>query len=306
MATLTKYGNYLISLLPKHIQRVSIFKDELCLHIPSASIPQTLELLRDHKDCMYKQLMEVTAVDWPTDPDRFELVYSMLSVEHNSRILVKSRTSELAPVPSVSHLFSSAIWAEREVWDMFGVIFNGHPDLRRILTDYGFEGHPLRKDFPLTGFTEVRYDEEKKRIVSEPVELTQEFRKFDFPNPVRHDDICAVLILIVGAGADAQETDHRASCSCGAPALRTGSSQIIEIHQCWTSIIVMLNGYSGEVSAGGRSGQGEDVQHRVCKGHLSHIVHGKVLGVGISAAYAHAVDQDQAGSVPLGRYHCAG
>jgi NADH/F420H2 dehydrogenase subunit C len=134
---------------------------------------------------MYKQLMEVTAVDWPTDPDRFEVVYSLLSVEHNSRILVKSRTSELAPVPSVSHLFSSAIWAEREVWDMFGVVFSGHPDLRRILTDYGFEGHPLRKDFPLTGFTEVRYDEEKKRIVSEPVELSQEFRKFDFPNPVQ-------------------------------------------------------------------------------------------------------------------------
>lgn len=182
--SLAKYGNYLIGLLPKHIQKISIFKDELTIHVLPASIPATLELLRDHKDCRYKQLMEVTAVDWPTQPDRFELVYSLLSVEHNSRILVKSQTNELAPVPSVSHLFSSAIWSEREVWDMYGVIFNGHPDLRRILTDYGFEGHPLRKDFPLTGFTEVRYDEEKKRIVSEPVELSQEFRKFDFSNPV--------------------------------------------------------------------------------------------------------------------------
>lgn len=184
--SLAKYGNYLLGLLPKHIQKISIFKDELTLHVLPASIPTTLELLRDHKDCRYKQLMELTAVDWPTQQDRFELIYSLLSVDHNSRILVKSWTNELAPVPSVSHLFSSAIWSEREVWDMYGVIFNGHPDLRRILTDYGFEGHPLRKDFPLTGFTEVRYDEEKKRIVSEPVELSQEFRKFDFSNPVTH------------------------------------------------------------------------------------------------------------------------
>lgn len=182
--SLAKYGNHLLGLLPKHIQKISIFKDELTLHVLPASIPTTLELLRDHKDCRYKQLMELTAVDWPTQQDRFELVYSLLSVDYNSRIMVKSWTNELAPVPSVSHLFSSAIWSEREVWDMYGVIFNGHPDLRRILTDYGFEGHPLRKDFPLTGFTEVRYDEEKKRIVSEPVELSQEFRKFDFSNPV--------------------------------------------------------------------------------------------------------------------------
>jgi len=181
---LQRYGNHLLNLLPKQIQKISIFKDELTVHVPSASIAKTLEFLRDHKDCKYKQLIELTAVDWPTDPDRFELVYCLLSVEHNSRILVKSRTSELQAVPSVSHLFSSAIWSEREVWDMFGVIFSGHPDLRRILTDYGFEGHPLRKDFPMTGFTEVRYDEEKKRIVSEPVELSQEFRKFDFSNPV--------------------------------------------------------------------------------------------------------------------------
>lgn len=181
---LQKYGNHLLSLLPRHIQRISIFKDELTLHVLPASIPRTLELLRGHKDCLYTQLIELTAVDWPSQPDRFEIVYSMLSVDYNSRLLVTCQTSELAPVPSVSQLFSSAIWAEREVWDLFGVVFSGHPDLRRILTDYGFEGHPLRKDFPLTGFTEVRYDEEKKRIVSEPVELTQEFRKFDFANPV--------------------------------------------------------------------------------------------------------------------------
>ena len=181
--TLSKFGNYLLGLLPKHVQRASIFKDELALHCAPSSIPHVLETLRDHRSTQYRQLMEVTAVDWPSNEHRFEMVYSLLSVEYNSRILVKSHASETLPVPSVSHLFSSAIWAEREVWDMFGVVFTGHPDLRRILTDYGFEGHPLRKDFPLTGFTEIRYDEEKKRIVSEPVELAQEYRKFDFPNP---------------------------------------------------------------------------------------------------------------------------
>ncbi len=205
-ASLAKYGEYLMGLLPKHIEKVSIFKDELSLHVFPSSVPEVLETLRDHSNCQYKQLMEITAVDWPDKENRFEIVYSLLSLDYNSRILVKSWASETAPVPSVSALFSSAIWAEREVWDMFGVVFSGHPDLRRILTDYGFEGHPLRKDFPLTGFTEVRYDEEKKRVVSEPVELAQEYRKFDFPNPVPTTHMVMYYFIVgtssIGPGKD--------------------------------------------------------------------------------------------------------
>lgn len=177
------YGQYLLKCLPKHIQRVSLFKDELSVHCPPSSIPNVLRFLRDHDNAQYRQLMELTAVDWPNRTPRFELVYSLLSIPHNSRILVRTETNELDPVPSATNLFSSANWAEREVWDLFGIQFAGHPDLRRILTDYGFEGHPLRKDFPLTGFTECRWDEEKKRIVYEPVELTQEYRRMDLDSP---------------------------------------------------------------------------------------------------------------------------
>lgn len=123
-------------------------------------------------------IADITAVDYPTRDMRFEIVYNMLSVRHNSRIRVKTYADEARPVPSITSLYDGANWYEREVYDMFGVFFVGHPDLRRIMTDYGFDGHPLRKDFPLTGYTEIRYDEEKKRIVVEPLELTQAFRDF--------------------------------------------------------------------------------------------------------------------------------
>ena len=122
---------------------------------------------------------DITAVDYPTKDQRFEVVYNMLSVRHNSRIRVKTYADEATPVPSITSLYDGANWYEREVYDLFGVFFVGHPDLRRIMTDYGFDGHPLRKDFPLTGYTEIRYDEEKKRIVVEPLELTQAFRNFE-------------------------------------------------------------------------------------------------------------------------------
>ena len=122
---------------------------------------------------------DITAVDYPTKDNRFEVVYNLLSVRHNSRIRVKTYADEATPVPSVTSLYDGANWYEREVYDLFGVFFTGHPDLRRIMTDYGFDGHPLRKDFPLTGYTELRYDEEKKRIVVEPLELTQAFRNFE-------------------------------------------------------------------------------------------------------------------------------
>ena len=133
--------------------------------------------------------VDLTAVDYPKEALRFHLHYLLQSILHNARIRVRLETDELTPVPSVSDLFEGACWSEREVYDMFGVSFEGHPDLRRILTDYGFEGHPLRKDFPLTGHTEVRWDEEEKRVVSEPLQMTQEYRRFELDdNPVRRPD----------------------------------------------------------------------------------------------------------------------
>jgi NADH/F420H2 dehydrogenase subunit C len=135
--------------------------------------------LPDNTAAEFTTISDITAVDFPTRDQRFEVVYNMLSVRHNSRIRVKTYADEASPVPSITSLYDGANWYEREVYDLFGVFFVGHPDLRRIMTDYGFDGHPLRKDFPLTGYTEIRYDEEKKRIVVEPLELTQAFRNFE-------------------------------------------------------------------------------------------------------------------------------
>lgn len=188
---LLKFGQYLSNCLPKFIERVTVSPrgEELNVHVPVEGLLPCLQFLRDHSACQYAQLMDMTAVDWPADSGskgRFEFVYCLLSIRHNSRLVVHCRapSSTHPSVPSVSGLYSSAIWAEREAFDMFGITFEGHPDLRRILTDYGFEGHPLRKDFPLTGFVEVRWDEELKRVIEEPVELTQEFRKFEYSSPV--------------------------------------------------------------------------------------------------------------------------
>jgi len=142
-----------------------------------------LRFLRDHTNTQYKVLVDITAVDYPQREKRFEVVYLLLSVRYSSRITVKLSVDPFEGLPTATDLFKSANWFEREVWDMFGVFFHQHPDLRRLLTDYGFEGHPLRKDFPLTGYTEVRYDEEKKRVVCEPLETAQEFRAFDFQSP---------------------------------------------------------------------------------------------------------------------------
>jgi NADH-quinone oxidoreductase subunit C len=142
-----------------------------------------LRFLRDDPKCRFSVLCDICGVDFPDRPLRFEVVYNLLSLSLNHRIRVKVETDDTAAVPSATGLFSSAGWLEREAWDMFGIVFSDNPDLRRILTDYGFEGHPLRKDFPLTGFVEVRYDDELKRVVYEPVRLTQEFRNFDFLSP---------------------------------------------------------------------------------------------------------------------------
>jgi NADH dehydrogenase (ubiquinone) Fe-S protein 3 len=137
-----------------------------------------ISFLKYHTAAEYTQVSDITAVDYPTKDQRFEVVYNLLSIRHNSRIRVKTYADEATPVPSITGLYDGANWYEREVWDLFGVFFTGHPDLRRIMTDYGFDGHPLRKDFPMTGYTEIRYDEEKKRIVTEPLEMTQAYRNF--------------------------------------------------------------------------------------------------------------------------------
>ena len=159
-------------------QRFSVWKDEITIYIPPAGVLPVFTFLKNHTAAEYTQISDITAVDYPTKDQRFEVVYNMLSIRHNSRLRVKTYADEATPVPSLCDLYDGANWYEREVYDLFGVFFVGHPDLRRIMTDYGFDGHPLRKDFPMTGYTEIRYDEEKKRIVVEPLEMTQAFRNF--------------------------------------------------------------------------------------------------------------------------------
>ncbi|KAK5083512.1 putative NADH-ubiquinone oxidoreductase 30.4 kDa subunit, mitochondrial [Lithohypha guttulata] len=176
---LHQYGQYIMSCLPKYVQQFSVWKDELTIYIAPDGVIPTFTFLKYHTAAEYTMVADLTCVDFPTKPNRFEVVYNMLSVRHNSRIRVKTYADEASPVPSITPLYDGANWYEREVYDLFGVFFTGHPDLRRIMTDYGFDGHPLRKDFPLTGYTEIRYDEEKKRIVVEPLELTQAFRNFE-------------------------------------------------------------------------------------------------------------------------------
>uniref|UniRef100_UPI00398EF18C NADH dehydrogenase [ubiquinone] iron-sulfur protein 3, mitochondrial n=1 Tax=Pristiophorus japonicus TaxID=55135 RepID=UPI00398EF18C len=181
---LSVFGEYVAEMLPKYIQQaqVTCFNElEIFIH-PEGIIP-VLTFLRDHTNAQFKSLADETAVDVPSRPFRFEIVYNLLSLQFNSRIRVKTYTDELTPLDSLVPVFQAANWYEREIWDMYGVFFADHPDLRRILTDYGFEGHPFRKDFPLSGYVEVRYDDEVKRVVAEPVELAQEFRKFDLNSP---------------------------------------------------------------------------------------------------------------------------
>ncbi len=157
--------------------------DELVLNVPLKNIPQVLMFLRDDVKCQFKILTDICGVDYLDRDLRFEVVYNLLSLKYNNRIRVKVNAGEEDLVPTATGIFSAAGWYEREVWDMYGVYFSGHADLRRILTDYGFDGHPQRKDFPLSGYVEVRYDETKKRVVYEPVKLAQEFRTFDFESP---------------------------------------------------------------------------------------------------------------------------
>jgi NADH-quinone oxidoreductase subunit C len=156
---------------------------ELALAVARDALPAAMLLLRDDPRFAFEQCMDICGVDWPERPERFDVVYNLLSLSLNQRIRVVVTTDAATAVPSVAGIWPCATWYEREAWDMYGIVFEGQPDLRRLLTDYGFEGHPLRKDFPLTGYVEVRYDEERKQVVYEPVKLTQDFRSFDFLSP---------------------------------------------------------------------------------------------------------------------------
>lgn len=176
-------GEYLSAAFGDAMLEFEVARDELAIRVRREAIVRVLTLLRDDTNCQFKLLVDLCGVDYPDRDERFEVVYNLLSLKHNQRIRVKLSTDEDTPVPSVTGVFNCAAWYEREAWDLFGIFFSDHPDLRRILTDYGFEGHPLRKDFPLTGHVEVRYDQEQKRVVYNPVDLVQEFRNFDFISP---------------------------------------------------------------------------------------------------------------------------
>ena len=176
-------GDYLVGALPDAVNSPEIRHHELSVRVARDALPQVLRLLRDDPKCRFAVLCDICGVDYPDRVERFEVVYNLLSLVHNQRIRLLVATDEEHPVPSAAALFSAAGWWEREAWDLFGIYFSDNPDLRRILTDYGFDGHPLRKDFPLTGFVELRYDDDQKRVVYEPVRLKQEFRSFDFLSP---------------------------------------------------------------------------------------------------------------------------
>jgi NADH-quinone oxidoreductase subunit C len=202
---LQELGEYVAGALADEVTGTEMLGGELSITIRRDSIATVLKFLRDDANCRFKQLMDICGVDYPENEERFAVIYHLLSLTHNLRIRVKLWTDEDTAVPTVCGLFSSANWWEREAWDMFGILFAGHPDLRRILSDYGFEGHPLRKDFPLTGYVELRYDDEKKRVVYEPVKLQQDFRNFDFLSP--WEGIQAALPSEEGADGTAAEDD---------------------------------------------------------------------------------------------------
>ena len=180
---LRELSSYIAEIHPELVASSKIEYGELTLVTAPENIVALLTFLRDDVQCGLVNLIDICGVDWPQRAKRFDVVYHMLSPRQNTRIRVTVMVGEDEPVPSACAVYPGADWFEREAWDMYGFLFTGHPDLRRILTDYGFEGHPLRKDFPTTGFVEVRYDDAAKRVVYEPVELRQEFRSFDFLSP---------------------------------------------------------------------------------------------------------------------------
>jgi NADH-quinone oxidoreductase subunit C len=181
--TLKELGEFIAAAQADAVSEWKVAFGELTVTVPASALVGFVRFLRDEPRLAFINLTDVAGVDWPQREKRFDVVYHLLSPQQNVRIRVKVMTDEVTPVPSITPVFPGADWFEREAYDLFGILFTGHPDLRRILTDYGFEGHPLRKDFPLTGFVQVRYDDEQKRVVYEPVRLAQEFRDFDFLSP---------------------------------------------------------------------------------------------------------------------------
>jgi len=181
--TLEELSSHIDARLPGTILQRTIALGELTLVVAPADIVRVLTALRDDRQCLFEVLIDICGVDYPEREKRFDVVYHLLSPRRNQRIRIKCEADEDTAVPSAVGVFPAANWFEREAYDMYGILFSGHPDLRRLLTDYGFQGHPLRKDFPLTGYVEVRYDDAQKRVVYEPVKLTQEFRSFDFMSP---------------------------------------------------------------------------------------------------------------------------
>ncbi|AHM02652.1 NADH-ubiquinone oxidoreductase chain C [Roseibacterium elongatum DSM 19469] len=180
---LRELAEYVSERMPDAVRATSITHGELNVEISASEAATFIEFLKSDRSCLFSTMVDITAVDWPQRERRFDVVWHFLSMYRNHRIRVKAAVREEDIVPSIVEIHPSAGWFEREVYDMFGVIFSGNPDLRRILTDYGFRGHPLRKDFPTTGYTEVRFDDELKRVVYEPVKLVQEYRQFDFMSP---------------------------------------------------------------------------------------------------------------------------
>ena len=180
---LLELGDYISGSLQQEVLETSVAHDELMVQVRTDALVKVMTFLRDDSSCLFKMLVDLCGVDFPEREQRFDVVYNLLSLRHNQRVRVKVQADETIQVPSVTGVYSAAGWYEREAWDLCGILFAGNPDLRRIVTDYGFEGHPLRKDFPLTGFVEPRYDDEQKRVVYEPVELVQDFRNFDFMSP---------------------------------------------------------------------------------------------------------------------------
>lgn len=177
------FAKSIIKTVPQWVKSCEVINGELMITVYSDAIVPVCNFLKNHMGTRCSQLIDITAVDYPDRENRFTVVYNLLSVDLNARIRLKTEVDGLTSIESVTALYPCAAWWEREVWDMFGIFFTNHPDLRRILTDYGFQGHPLRKDFPVTGYTEVRYDETEKRVIYEPLELSQEFRSFDFASP---------------------------------------------------------------------------------------------------------------------------
>ena len=182
-AGLRDLGEYVATSLSDYVHAADVVRDELVVDARADQVARVLKFLKDDPRCRFEQLTDLCGVDYPERDPRFDVVYHLLSMSHNRRLRLRIGVNEDEPVPSATGVYASAGWWEREAWDLYGIYFAGNPDLRRLLTDYGFDGHPLRKDFPLTGYVELRYDSEQKRVVYEPVKLTQEFRRFDFLSP---------------------------------------------------------------------------------------------------------------------------